>query len=407
VIKTSPQAILTLIRESRTSPEIRGLALGILKSKKINRKNYPKVIKTIAEWVHSKVKFRKDPKGKDILYPPLEALRLGEVYGVDCEDFTTLTGSLLESLGVPVKVVIVSKTGRIWDHVFLRAGYPPKNPKRWISVDTTITPPWGREIPYVKERILQVNEVFLGSPGQDIIDLIERMVAPDIVKEVNQSFKPYEVSWLRSYAERLGSVSKRPQLPYRAFAVPGDVVNAFSIPGGNIYVYEGLLRRFGKDVVAGVVGHEIAHTARRHCINSYIGQYGIEFISGLINQGKGKEIAKEILTIVKRGYGREAEFEADRYSVHYNQRAGLYPFGIKKFLEWLVTVEERPVDEIKSAIYNLLATHPPAGERLRKVQGEIERLGIVEVPKVPAMLWWLVPLGVGGVVLTGVILSRR
>lgn len=75
----------------------------------------------------------------------------------NCEDHTVLAASLLESIGLPVAVVIVSKTGRLWDHVFLRAGYPPDRPVNGISVDTTIFPPWGREIPYVDERICEVS----------------------------------------------------------------------------------------------------------------------------------------------------------------------------------------------------------------------------------------------------------
>jgi beta-barrel assembly-enhancing protease len=44
-----------------------------------------------------------------------------------------------------------------------------------------------------------------------------------------------------------------------------DILNAFALPGGSIYLYTGLLKYLDSEAsLAGVIGHEIAHAERRH-----------------------------------------------------------------------------------------------------------------------------------------------
>ena len=173
-LRTSPENILGAIRQYKINPEIRNTAVSILKSKKIKATEYPKVIRAIAEWVHNNITFVRDPYKVDSLAPPLLVIQRG--YG-DCEDLTALAGSLFQAIGYPVRVVTVSKTGKVWDHVFLRVGYPPDSPVRWVSVDTTITPPYGKEIRYVIQRVYEIKDgIGLGSPE-------ERMSLPDVPPE--------------------------------------------------------------------------------------------------------------------------------------------------------------------------------------------------------------------------------
>jgi len=155
-MKTTVGNILRLIREGRANPRIREAAIGAIRAAGIPFTAYPLVIKTIAQFVRQNVMYVSDPPRVDEVYPALKVLDLG---GADCEDQSVLAASLLESLNLnlPVKVVIVSKTGQLWDHVFLRVGYPPENPIHWMSVDTTIFPPSGREIPYVDQKVYEAD----------------------------------------------------------------------------------------------------------------------------------------------------------------------------------------------------------------------------------------------------------
>ena len=153
-MKTTVPNILMLIREGRNDPMIREIAIKVITAADIPWTDYPDVIATIARWVRQNVRFVEDPKRTDVIFPPLQVLDLG---GADCEDQTTLAASLLGSIGLPVNIVIVSKTGDVWDHIFLRAFYPPDSPTNGLSVDTTIFPPSGREIRYVDEKVYEVT----------------------------------------------------------------------------------------------------------------------------------------------------------------------------------------------------------------------------------------------------------
>lgn len=410
-MKTSPQAIIALIRENRKNPRIKRIATGILRRRRIKSSNYPRIIQAIAEWVRQNVRFQREPKGEDILHEPLEVARFGQ-RGFDCEEFSVLAGSLLGALGIPIKVKVVSKTGNIWDHVYLLAGYPPKSPTKWVPVDPTIFPPAGRQIPYVKERVLPVEgKTVLGAPGINLLDLLEQIIAPHIEGALRMQLNPQSYSPLQGQVRRLGKVSDRPDVPYRVFLVPGDAINAFAVPGGATYIYQGLVDRFAEDVQCGVLGHEVAHIARRHCINMYIAQVGMDYVTDLIQGAKTRKLAEEVLELIRKGYSRKYEYEADKCSVRYNQKAELHPLGIKKFLEWLVSVEQEPAHPLARLVGEYTRTHPYASDRLQRITDLIIKLGITEIIEVPeaikALGKVLLPVGVGvGVLATGILLTR-
>ncbi len=61
------------------------------------------------------------------------------------------------------------------------------------------------------------------------------------------------------------TVRSRYPYPIRYYIVRGDSANAFSVPGGNIYVNEPLLRLAkNKDELAGVLAHETGHMVLHH-----------------------------------------------------------------------------------------------------------------------------------------------
>ena len=145
----------------------------------------------------------------------------------------------------------------------------------------------------------------------DIIDVIEEYIAPSLAEEMVQRYNPYEVSWLQGYAYELGAASDRPDLDYRAYVIPGEIINAVAIPGGNVYIYEGALQHFDKPIIAGIVGHEISHIAKRHCMYNAIGVYGMDLLISLFGQSRQRELADLFLKIIWRSYGREEGGDAN------------------------------------------------------------------------------------------------
>ena len=74
----------------------------------------------------------------------------------------------------------------------------------------------------------------------------------------------------------------------KVHVVNADVLNAFALPGGNIYVFRGLLERAESiDSVMGVLGHEWAHVTARHGTKNVSRSikmiYGSLIIYGILN----------------------------------------------------------------------------------------------------------------------------
>ena len=103
--------------------------------------------------------------------------------------------------------------------------------------------------------------------------------------------------------------------------------NAFSAPGGYIYLTYGLLKfAQTEDEVAGIVGHEVAHASLRHASKLYH-----EIMEILSHQDKGIDDAASLLLL--NSHLEEFEQDADTTGVFYAHKAGFNPTGLLDFLE--------------------------------------------------------------------------
>jgi len=87
--------------------------------------------------------------------------------------------------------------------------------------------------------------------------------------EVKREMGVYDHPELQRYVSeigmRLARASERPNLPWRFTVVDEPAVNAFALPGGQIYVTRGILAFLhDEEQLAGVLGHEIGHVTARH-----------------------------------------------------------------------------------------------------------------------------------------------
>lgn len=79
-----------------------------------------------------------------------------------------------------------------------------------------------------------------------------------------------QTEYLNTVGHLLASHSERPELPWTFGIVLSDDVNAFSTPGGFVFVTEGLLKKVQNEAqLAGVLAHEIAHVSAQHALNYY------------------------------------------------------------------------------------------------------------------------------------------
>ena len=131
---------------------------------------------------------------------------------------------------------------------------------------------------------------------------------------------------LQSYVNHLGRWlslhSSRPSLPWTFVVVDEADFQAYSAPGGYVFVSRGLIDRCADEAeLVGLIAHEIAHIAQRH------GLKAMRLLAA--NEADSVPTLASLTKQVQRvGHGSQAEFEADRLAVAMVARAGLDPYGL-------------------------------------------------------------------------------
>lgn len=179
-----------------------------------------------------------------------------------------------------------------------------------------------------------------------------------------------EIARLNNIFHRLVQVcSRRQELEFSLTVVKDDSVNAFALPAGYIFVHTGLLAYVQSDgELAGVLAHEIAHVDRKHGMNALKRQLGMGLLLQIFLKDASDELVKIgnlAVNLTQLGYGREAEYEADRYGVYFMEKAGYPRTEILNFWDRLVA-ESGGGENL--AILQLFSTHPPTAERIKRIK---------------------------------------
>lgn len=173
------------------------------------------------------------------------------------------------------------------------------------------------------------------------------------------------------------------RFPYQFRVVEGKDVNAFSLPGGFIYIYEGLVEYAeSDDELAGVVAHEIAHASFRHIATLRREQSRLEAITlpliliSIFAGGQGgANLAQGGLLVnqaMGSGWSVRAEEAADTGGLQYLQLSGYDPVGMLTFMERLA-YDDRKRANVDWGIYR---THPPSRERAENLRRGLRDAGV-------------------------------
>jgi beta-barrel assembly-enhancing protease len=151
-----------------------------------------------------------------------------------------------------------------------------------------------------------------------------------------------------------------------------DTLNAFALPGGQVFITYGLLSKLHDEAqLAGVLGHEIGHVVNRHAAEHMAtGQLGqlLTMAAGVAatdEEGRGQRaamVAAMINQMVQLKYSRSDELEADRVGMDYMTQAGYDPsamLGVMRVLAEASRGGRTP---------ELLSTHPYPEQRLEAIQ---------------------------------------
>ena len=175
--------------------------------------------------------------------------------------------------------------------------------------------------------------------------------------------------------KKLVASSVAAKSPYRySFHVLADskTINAFALPGGPIFITEGLLRLLKSEgEVAAVLGHEIGHVIARHAAEHIAKEQLMQGLVSAVAVGSGDygttQIAQMVGGMINMKYGREDEIESDRLGVRIMTEAGYDPRSMLRVMEVLAKASSG------SGRPEFLSTHPNPGNRTERIKEEIAK----------------------------------
>ena len=199
-------------------------------------------------------------------------------------------------------------------------------------------------------------------------------IARQVPKEFEISQNPLYIERVRTIGAKIAAVCDRKELNYYFDIIDNDDKNAFSLPGGFIYIHRGLLDILDSDdELAFVLAHEVSHIVARHSIKKLQASMGYNLLMlATIPAEKSPQFYQGLsfaLAQIMVAYSRLDEFTADEMAVKYVELAGYDPLaGIsvtEKLYKQHAQEEARPLSYFR--------THPYPVQRITHIK---EVLGI-------------------------------
>src|SRR5439155_11207024 len=168
-------------------------------------------------------------------------------------------------------------------------------------------------------------------------------------------------------------------LQWQFYVVNTDVVNAFALPGGIVYVNRGVLERADRmDELAGVMGHEIEHVVRRHSVKQMEqmqgANVGVALACTLTNICSNQAAAAAINvggTAIFAKFSRTDEVQADEGGFQNVINAGISPEGMLSFFQKLLAEEQQSNN---SNVSSWFSDHPGTQDRIADIQGLLQQV---------------------------------
>jgi len=244
--------------------------------------------------------------------------------------------------------------------------------------------------------ILAIAQVS-GNPKQKEEENLGREYAADIERQVKLVTDPAIVDRVKRIGLELADIANKVEVPatfgsseiypfkYQFKVVEDKDVNAFSLPGGIIYVNTGLLKLVDSDdELAGVLAHEIAHAAHHHLTHlirksSNVDRYvALVALAGILSNIRSRDLNNLLLgaQMMKIGklssYTQEAEIDADRTAVAYLVRSRYNPEGMLAFIKKL----EAKRTESPTLPLGIYQTHPAPYRRASAIAKAMREEGL-------------------------------
>lgn len=228
---------------------------------------------------------------------------------------------------------------------------------------------WSDEVKiYVKGQVGEVSVMAQKDIGQEIHDehitmlLYNSREMKRRVQKIIRKMKPF---------------LENKEFSYTSYIVESTAFNAFTIPGGNIYVTTGLLEKVeSDDVLAYIIGHELGHNENGHTregarFYEYVHQQindieEAESVLGQLWEGLEALVSVGGLKVASDYFDQSDELEADITGLYLAYCAGFDPEKALEGLELLKTIDvPKPDEDWKELLLSFFRTHPWSEDRLR------------------------------------------
>jgi Zn-dependent protease with chaperone function len=191
---------------------------------------------------------------------------------------------------------------------------------------------------------------------------VDRQIRSSLdTKDLGDAFACTEAAGRKALEHLVTKLETAAELPV---ALSVEVVrrsepNAFALPGGHIYVYQGLIDAAKvPDELAGVLAHEIGHVAHRDGTRTVLQAAGLSFLFGMMlgDFVGGGAVVIAAKTVLRSSYSRQVEASADNFSVGLMGKVGGDPRALAAILDRIASDKE--------AGPKILRDHPETKDRI-------------------------------------------
>jgi len=209
------------------------------------------------------------------------------------------------------------------------------------------------------------SDIKMGKQYAQMVDSSSKLISDPVITE---------------YVNRIGQNLVRnsdAQVPFTFKVIDSDVINAFSLPGGFVYINSGIILAADEEAeLAGVMAHEIAHVCARHATrqltrSQYAGIATIPLI--FVGGGIGYAVYNAAglgLPVAFMSFQRGFEAEADYLGLQYDYKTGYDPQAYISFFEKVQAQEKKKPGFMDKTF----ASHPQTPDRIEASQKEIQTI---------------------------------
>jgi Zn-dependent protease with chaperone function len=199
---------------------------------------------------------------------------------------------------------------------------------------------------------------------------MENWIGEAVDKQVRVIFRGKDCASLEGQAAFTALVEKLKKAgglddSLEAHVISTKIPNAFALPGGKIYLFDGLLQKANNaDEIAGVIAHELGHVRNRDSMRHLIQTGGTSFLIGLLfgDVTGGGAVIFTTQALLNSSFSRDVERQADAFAVSAMHGLGRSPKPLGELLLRVTGSEEK--DALAKEALSILSSHPLTEERL-------------------------------------------